>query len=160
MFAECYNQYRQRKLPSMRSHEYMLYHPEHSDNDLGQDIRSTGMDGRWHMGSEVEIWMTGSLLDVSCFLFSSSLLWISAQYKWRRHGFLQPSESIKWRWIFPVRQIGRKVAIELSPSIVGLMGSYDCVRRMIVSYFCFSFLLFSYTGFGSPGGLRLKRGIM
>jgi len=26
-------------------------------------------------------------------LFSSSLLWISARYKWCRHGFLPPSES-------------------------------------------------------------------
>jgi len=73
-----------------------------------------------------------------CFLvslFSSSLLWISAQYKWRRHGFLPPSESIKWRWIFPVRRIRRKVAIELYRSVVGLLSSYDCVHRMIVSLF-------------------------
>jgi len=77
-------------------------------------------------------------------LFSSSLLWISARYKWRRHGFLPPSESIKWRWIFPVRRIRRKVAIELYRSVVGLMGSYDCVRRMIVSFFVSlsSFLLY------------------
>jgi len=73
-----------------------------------------------------------------CFLVSlssSSLLWISARYKWRRHGFLPPSESVKWRWIFPVHRIRRKVAIELSRSVVGLMGSYDCVRRMIVAFF-------------------------
>jgi len=31
-----------------------------------------------------------------CFLvslFSSSLLWISARYKWRRHGFLPPANG-------------------------------------------------------------------
>jgi len=67
-------------------------------------------------------------------LFSSSLLWISAQYKWRRHGFLPTSESIMWRWIFPVRLIRRKDAIQLNRSVVGLMSSYDCVHRMIVSF--------------------------
>ena len=39
-----------------------------------------------------------------------------------------------WRWSFPVRRIRRKVAIELCRSVVGLVGSYDCVRRMIVSF--------------------------
>jgi len=49
-----------------------------------------------------------------CFLvslFSSSLLWITAQYKWRRHGFLPPSELVKWRWSFPVHRIHRKVTL-------------------------------------------------
>jgi len=68
-------------------------------------------------------------------LLSPSLLWISARYKWHQHGFLPGSESIKRRWIFPVRRIRRKVAIELYRSVVGLVGSYDCVRRMIVSFF-------------------------
>jgi len=72
-----------------------------------------------------------------CFLvslFSSSLLWISAQYKWHRHGFFPPSESVKWRLIFQVRHIRRKVVIELYRSLVRLMGSYDRVHRMIVSF--------------------------
>jgi len=47
-------------------------HPDDSDNDLRRDIRATGMDGRRSMGLEVEIWRTGSLLDV--FLFLSSLI--------------------------------------------------------------------------------------
>jgi hypothetical protein len=34
-----------------------------------------------------------------------------------------------------VCRIRRKVAIEQYRSVVGLMGSYDCVRRMIVSFF-------------------------
>jgi hypothetical protein len=67
-------------------------------------------------------------------LFSPSLLWILAQYKWRQHGLLPPSESMKWRWIIPVRQFRRKFAIELYRSVVGHMGSYDSVRRMIVSF--------------------------
>jgi hypothetical protein len=56
----------------MPNHERKLYHPDDSDNDLRRDIRATGMDGRRSMGLEVEIWRTGSLLDV--FLFLSSLL--------------------------------------------------------------------------------------
>jgi len=40
----------------------------------------------------------------------------------------------QWRWSFPVRRIRRKVAIELYRSVVGRMGSYDCVRRVIVSF--------------------------
>jgi len=66
----------------------------------------------------------------------------------------------QWRWSFPVHRIRRKVAIELYHKVLGLMGSYDCVRRMIVSFFVslsFPFLLY---GLCSPGGLRLKRGIM
>jgi len=75
-----------------------------------------------------------------CFLVSlssSSLLCISALDKWGRHGFLPPSESVKLRWILPVRRIRRKVAIELYRSVVGLIGSSDSVRRMIVSFFVF-----------------------
>jgi hypothetical protein len=73
-----------------------------------------------------------------CFLvslFSSSLLWISARYKSRRHGFYHLRLSVNGRWSFPVRPIRQKVALELYRSVVGLMGSYDCVRRMIVSFF-------------------------
>jgi len=43
-----------------------------SDNDPRRDIRATGMDGQRSMGLGVEIWRTGSLLDV--FLLLSSLL--------------------------------------------------------------------------------------
>jgi hypothetical protein len=82
-----------------------------------------------------------------CFLvslFSSSVLWITALYKWHWHGFLPPAESIQWRWTFPGRQIRRKVAIVLHRSVAGLTSSYDCVRRMIVSFFV-SLSFFSLT---------------
>jgi len=99
---------------------------------------------------------TGSLLDVFLFLLCFSSL---------DHGPVQMasawvSTTSQWRWSFPVRRIRRKVAIELYWSVVGLMGSYECVRRIIVSFFVslsFPFLLY---GLCSPGGLRLKRGIM
>jgi len=47
-------------------------HRDDSDDDLRRDVRATGMDGRRSMGLDVEIWRTGSLLDV--FLWLSSLL--------------------------------------------------------------------------------------
>ena len=66
----------------------------------------------------------------------------------------------QWMWCFPVRRIIRTFAIELYQMVVELLGSYDCVRGMIVSFFVslsFPFLLY---GLCSPGALRLKRGIM
>ena len=84
---------------------------------------------KWRYGGRDHFWMF-----LVC-LFSPSLLWILSRYKWCRHGFLPPSESIKWRRILPVHPIGQKVAIEIYRSVVGLMGSYDCVRTMIVAFF-------------------------
>jgi len=108
-----------------------------SDNGQRRDICAMGMDGRRSMGS-VRKWRYGGrdhFWMLLVFLFSSSLLWISAQYKWRQHGFLPPSESIKLRWIFLVRRICRNVAIELYRLVVALMSSYDCVHTMFVSFF-------------------------
>ena len=43
--------------------------------------------------SDVEIWRMVSLsMFLLSLLFTSSLLWISAQYKWRRHRFSPPAE--------------------------------------------------------------------
>jgi hypothetical protein len=42
---------------------------------------------------EVELWRMVSLwMFLLCLLFTSLLLWILAQYKWCRHGFLPPLE--------------------------------------------------------------------
>jgi len=49
------------------------------------------------------------------------------------------------RWSFPVRRIRQKVAIELYGSVVGLMGSYDSVCRMVVSFMVPFPLLFPCT---------------
>jgi len=108
-----------------------------SNNDRRQDRRATGMDGRRSMGS-IQKWRYAGRNHFSMFrvsLFSLSLLWISAQYKLCWHGFLPPSESVKWRWILPVRWIHQTVAIVLYRSVVGLIGSYSYIRRMIVSFF-------------------------
>jgi hypothetical protein len=57
---------------------------------------------------EVEIWRTVSLwmfllslFFSSGYIFTSLLLWISAQYKWRGHGFLPPPEISQVEVEFP-----------------------------------------------------------
>jgi len=82
---------------------------------------------------------TGSLLDVFLLLFS--LLFFGSRPG--TNGVGMGFYHRHWRWSFPVRRIRRKVAIQQYRSVVGLMGSYDCVRRMIVhSLFPFPSLLF------------------
>jgi len=141
----------------MRSHERKLYHPDNFNIDLRRDVRAPGVMvvGAWvrklRYGGRDHFWM------FSCFslLFFSSLDLGPVQM-----ASAWVFTTSQWRWSFPVHRIRRKVAIELYRSVVGLMGSYDCVRRMIVSFFVslsFPFLLY---GLCSPGGLRLKRGIM
>jgi len=122
MITDGYDRCRQRKLSTTLTN---------SDNDLRRDIRATGMDGWRSMGLEVEICRTGSLLDV--FLFLSSLLLLDLGPV--QMALARVFTTCQWRWSFPVRRIRRKVAIELNRSVVGLMSSYDCVRRMIVSFF-------------------------
>ena len=63
-------------------------------------------------GRKVINWAFLSFVSLFSSLLHTLLLdWISARYKWRWHGFLPPLESVKWRWIFPVRRIRRKVAL-------------------------------------------------
>jgi len=89
---------------------------------------------------------TGSLSVV--FLFLSSLhLFFSMDLGPVQMASAWVFTTCHWRWSFPVRWINRKVAIELYRSVVGLMGSYNCVRRMIVSFFVslsFSSLLIGF----------------
>jgi len=157
MITEGYDRCRQRKLPSMPSHERKLFTTLTIPTMTYAEIRATGMMvvGAWvrklRYGGQDHIWM------FSCFslLFFSSLDLGPVQM-----ASAWVLTTRQWRWSFPVHRIRRKVAIELYRSVVGLMGSYNCVRRMIVSFFVslsFPFLLY---GLCSAGGLRLKRGIM
>jgi len=151
-----YDRCRQRKLPSMPNHERNHYH---SDNFTKRPTSRYELRERWSLehGLGSRDMETGSLWMFSCF----SLLFFS----YLDHGPVQMASAwvfttSQCRWSFPVHRIRRKVTIELYRSVVGLMGSYDCVRRMIVSFFVslsFPFLLY---GLCSPGGLRLKRGIL
>jgi len=97
-----YDRCRQRKLPLMPSHERKLYHPDNFNKDLHRDT-SYGNDGGWNMGS-VRKSRYGDGITFRCFLvslFSSSLLWISARYKWRRHGLLPPPDHSQVELGFP-----------------------------------------------------------
>ena len=76
-----------------------------SDNDLHLvQATSQRWNGRMLDIAEVEIWRTVSLwmflLSLLSLLFTF-LLWISAQYKWRQHGFLPPSEISQVEVEFP-----------------------------------------------------------
>jgi len=100
------------------------------------------MDGRWSMSSEVGCGGYGSSPDVSfcsfvsfsSLLFSSLFFISSLDFGPVQMASARVFTTCQWRWDFPVHRIRRKVAIELYRSVVGLMGSYDCVRRMIVSF--------------------------
>jgi len=134
MITDGYDRCRQQKLPSMPNHELKL-HPDDSDNDLRRYIQSTGIMviGAWVRKSRYGDGINFGCCHVS--LFSCSHLWISARYKWCRHGFYQLRISVNGRWSFPLHQIPQNFAIELYRSVVGLMCSYDCVYRMTVSFF-------------------------
>jgi len=74
-----------------------------SDDDLHL-VKATSVrfDGRMPDIPDVEIWRTVSLwMFLLSLLFTSLLLWISAQYKWRRHGFLPPPEISQVEVEFP-----------------------------------------------------------
>jgi len=80
-----------------------------SDNDLDWvQVTSVRLDSRMPDIPEVEIWRTVSLWMFLLFLFFLSvyfftllLLWISAQYKWRRHGFLPHLDTSQVEVEFP-----------------------------------------------------------
>jgi hypothetical protein len=74
-----------------------------SDNDLHLvRVTSARLDGRMPHIPELEIWRTVSLwMLLLSLLFTSLLLWISAQYKWRQHGFLPRPEISQVEVEFP-----------------------------------------------------------
>jgi len=157
MITEGYDRCRLQKLPSMPNHERKLSTTLTIPTMTYAEIRATGMMviGAWvrklRYGGRDHFWMFSGF---SLRFFSSldlgpvqmALAWVFT--------------TSQWRWSFPVHRIRRKVAIELSRSVVGLMGSYDCVRTMIVSFFASLSFPFLFHGLCSPEGLRIKRGIM
>jgi hypothetical protein len=160
MITEGYDRCRQRKAPSMPNHERNLYHPEDSDNDPCRDIRATGMDVEWSIGSEVGIWRTGSLLDVFLFLpFLPSLLGHRPSINGVGMGFCHVQSRSSGGGFSPCTR-----SAERPPRVVPIgSGTYEFVRvRTWHDYFCVSitFLSYSRTELCSPGGLHLKRGIM
>jgi len=85
-----------------------------------EELRSEARERRKWVNRVSELG-TGGTLSVGhsflLFLLFSSLLytlllhWISARYKWRRHGFYHLWISVNGRWSFHVRRIRRKVTL-------------------------------------------------
>jgi len=147
MITICYERCRQGKLPSMASHERKL-DPDYSNKDLRRDT-SYRNDGCSSLGQEVEIRRQDHFWMFSCLslLFSS---WISAQYKWRRHGFYHLPLELEFPRA-PDPPKGRPVRYR---SVAGLIRSYEYVCRTFV--WLFSFL--SLYGGLQPRGSALKDG--
>jgi hypothetical protein len=89
-------------------------HYEFGSGDT-EELRSETRERRKWVNRVSELRTGGSnQLGVPFFCFFSShlhtllLLWISARYKWRRHGFYHLRISVNGRWSFPVRRIRRK----------------------------------------------------
>jgi len=75
-------------------------------------------------------------------------------------GFYHLWIAAKWRWSFPVRRIRRKVTLSGTDRLWDLWvrtRTYAAGLFNTSFPFIFPFLLY---GLCSPGGLRLKRGIM
>jgi len=96
-------------------------------------------------------------------LFSSHLhtllrLWISARYKWRRHAFYHCQISVNWRWSFAVRRMRRKVTLSGTVRYQEYSVSTSTYAAWLFDRCppC-PFILYDLC---SPGGLRLRRGII
>ena len=161
-FTDGYDRLQQRKLPSIPSHEWKLYHPY--EFRPWPTSRYTGYGNGWSeeygFSSEVEKWGIGSLLDV--FLFLSSLLLLFRS---------RPGTNGIGMDFYHLRSqsSGGGVSPCVGSSERSPLGCTDRLPDLWVCpiayvgwlfHSCFPFLLFSYTGFGSPGGLGLKRGIL
>jgi len=132
-----------------------------SDNGLHRDIRATGMDGwrsmgwvrKWRYRGQDHFWMFSCL----SLLFSSVVLGPAQMASaWVFTTFWVSQVEVEFPHAPDVLK-GRHWAVPISCGTYGfvqLHTSDDC----FIPYF--PFRLFSYTGIGSPGGLRWNRGIM
>ena len=84
----------------------------------------------------------------SSLLHTSLLLWISACYERRRHGFYHLPISVAGRWRFPGHRIHRRAIVQ-SWSVAGLFTLYEYVRGMVVEWF--PLLSLSLIRFMQPG---------
>jgi len=111
------------------------------------------------MGSEVEIWRMGSLLDVfMCLLFSSLLLFFG--YRPGTNGIntgLYPlSMVLQFRCALGQPKSGHW-AVPISSGIYDFVQVHTWQQCVMLPSYSFPFLLYSLC---NPGGLRLKRGII
>ena len=115
-----------------------LSHRDYSNVDQCRDIRATGMEVQWSISLEAavrRIWKQfRRFLLFLCFLLFSAV-YFSVDLNPVQMASAWVFTICKLRWSFPVHRICWKVTIELYWSVVGLMGGYNCVCRMIVSFF-------------------------
>jgi len=114
MITDGYERCLQGRLKWMPSHDYAEIRPTVNE-----------MHGQYGSGDMEVSWSIGRFL-VS--LFSSSLLWILAWYKWRRHGFYHLPLEVE----FPPGPDPPKGCPVQYWSVVGLIGSSEYVRRTVV----------------------------
>jgi len=81
--------------------------------------------------------------------------WITAQYKWHRHGFLPPPETSQVEVEFPCALDPLKGCPQRYCLVVGLMGSYIWVRWTVVSLFP---SIYDLVWVWQPGGTAFKEG--
>jgi len=140
IITDGYERCRQRKLPLMPSHEQKLNHSDDSDKDLHRDT-SYGNDGRWSMGSKVNIWGQDHFWIYTYFsphLFFSSL----------DLGLVQMASA----WVFTTFRVSQvEVDFPHAPDppkgcrvwyrlVAGLMSWYEYVSGMIALCSSFPFL--------------------
>jgi len=160
---DVYNRCQQRKVPSIASHEWKLYHPEDADKYLQQDgtIFECGTGSpvgcyprlelkeqrNWGLrlgsgGNEsIEFWNSGleesNQSGVSVFCFFSSLLFSILCY------FRSRPSTNGIGTVFYRLQLEVELACATDPPhghperywvVVGLVGSYNCIHRMVVSF--------------------------
>jgi len=125
-----------------------------SDNELHFTITSSArLDGQMLDIPELEIWRMVSLWMLQLLLLLTSLLGISAQYRWDWHRFLPSPEICEVELKFPFVPHRAKSCTEWYWSVLGLMGPY--VRICWMVFWSFPFLSYSCTCLCSPGGLHL-----
>jgi len=90
-------------------------------------------------------------------LFCSALLWISARYKWHRHGFLPPANG---GGVSLCTGSAERSPLSCIDRLWDLWVHTIAYVGWMVSFFVSLFFPFLLYGLCSPGGLRLKRGIM
>jgi len=105
---------------------------------------------------EMEIWRTVSLwMFLLSLLFTSLFLWIPAQYKWRRHGFLPPPETSQVEVEFP-RAPDPPNGYH---TVLICCGTYGFVRlRTLNSCLIVSFPFLLLYGFMQPRGSASNEG--
>ena len=123
-------------------------------------VTSARLNGRMPDIPEVEIWrmvLLWMFLLSLCHQFTFLLLWISAQYKWRRHGFLPPPGISQVEVEFPRAPDPPNG----HHTVLIVCGTYGFVCLCTLNgYLIVSFPFYSCPGLYSPGGLHLMRGIM